>query len=221
MRRSDGRLRDYGVSAPAFADVRPGPQGVELTRAEREQTPACQPPGRLNGDEGEVGDDRHGQLSGGQVRPEDQLGVPSHPALERRTSMVVGCRNLVEDSATRREEAAIAGPSQPESQIDVFIIRAEEGIESPGAAERLGAIERAATAGPENLLDRLFSPSRRGLPVAALGRPAHPGVGIAGRVEPAPDPIGRAPAAPPTRPSRRRMGPGPPRPNLGSLPYRC
>ena len=74
--------------------------------------------------------------------------------------MVVGCRNLVKDPAARREDAAIARPSQPESQVDIFIIRSEQRIEPAGAAEGLDPVERAAATGPEYLIDRPIRPSR-------------------------------------------------------------
>ncbi len=68
--------------------------------------------------------------------------------------MVVGRRDVVIDHATRSKKAAVAGPSQAEGEVDVFVVRAEERVESSGLAQGFGAIERTRAAGAEDFFDR-------------------------------------------------------------------
>ena len=113
-----------------------------------------------------------GQAAGGHVRPEDELGVAGHPALERGAGVIVGGRDLVEDLAAGGEEAAIAGPSEAEGQVDVLVIRAVERDRS----RRRGGAPRPGRRRSSRWRRR---PRRRGgrppigrLAVASLGGPA-------------------------------------------------
>ena len=66
-----------------------------------------------------------------QVRPEEDLGVSGHPALEGRTAVVVAGRDVVMRSRQLgAKQAPIARPSQPEGEIDVLVIRAVERVEA-------------------------------------------------------------------------------------------
>ena len=89
----------------------------------------------------------------GKVRPEEQLGVAGHAALEAGAFVVIAGRDVVIDQAARGEQAAVAGPSQSEGQVDVLVIRAVERIEAAQTLEHIGTIERTRAAGAEDFFD--------------------------------------------------------------------
>ena len=92
-----------------------------------------------------MGHDGGGQPAGGHVRPEDELRVAGHPALECGAGVIVGGRDLVEDPAARDEDAAIAGPAEPEAQVDVLVIGAVERVEAADLPDRLGAVKTSSS----------------------------------------------------------------------------
>ncbi len=105
-------------------------------------------------------------------------------ALEHGAAVVIRRGDVVEDPAPGSEYAPIAGPSQSKSQVDVLVVRDQEGVEAAGDLEGLGPVEGATAAGSEDFVSRPRGPGFRRLAVSALRRPAHQGIGIPSRVDP-------------------------------------
>ena len=157
----------------------------------------------------------------GKVGPEEDLGVPRHPPLERRPGVIVTGRDLVEDPAVGREDAAVARPAEPEGEVDVFVVGVIRRVEAAHLAQRRGAIEARSTrwrrrraraggrtsGGPARRARACWA-SRR---ACRNRRPNRPATGRSGP----------GPGAPPSRPSDRRTAPDPPRSSPRSPRCRC
>ena len=155
------------------ADLRRAPDGVDLAQEEGDEPEPGHPPARLGEQEQGMGHDGGGQAAGGQVRPEDQLGVAGHPALECGAGVVVGGRDVVEDPAAGVEDAAIAGPAEAEGEVDVLVIRAQKRVEAADLPEGFGPVEGARAAGAEDVFDGRSAKRSAGWPWPRLvGQPA-------------------------------------------------
>ena len=204
---ADGRMGDLVRCAAAGEDLAPDAEGVELAGEEgagagrgavaRRPAAAMKP---------RWGMAAARQRADGQVRPEEDLGVAGHPPLERRAARGRSSPRRRGGSGRRGVDAAIAGPAEPEGQVDVLVIATEERVERPDASRgpRRGRrrSSRWRRRPPRRAGPTRTRPTGRGLassasrPGVASRRPSRPGRGRSG-----PGPAGR-----PSRPSGRRTG---------------
>jgi hypothetical protein len=70
------------------------------------------------------------------------------------------------------------------ARVDVLVVGAERGVESPDRAEGVRSVEGARPAGAEDAVGGMSLPIERRLPVASLARPAEQGIAVSGRVDP-------------------------------------
>lgn len=118
-------------------------KSIQLPKPER-TSPALQgAPKPLADGEPKMGKKSRGQPSAWKVTPEEDLRVAGHPTLQSGPTMVVTCRNFVQDAAMWCEDASITGPPKPERQVNVFIVGAERGVERPNPLQGLRPIECA------------------------------------------------------------------------------
>ena len=132
-----------GAVLAVRVDTAGAADGVDLAEKEGDEPEPGHPPAALGDQERGVGEDGGGQVARGQVRPEDKLRVAGDPPLERGVRVVVGGGDLVEDPAARIENGAIAGPAEPEAQIDVLVIRAQKRVESTDLPDRFRPVKGA------------------------------------------------------------------------------
>ena len=145
MRRRDRRPCQVGPQLATLAEPRPFAQGVKFTEEEGARPASGESPEGLRGCEREMRDERGEEPGGRQIGPEQDLRVPRHPTLERGPGVLVAGRDLVEDPAMRGENAVVAGPAEPERQVDVLVVRTERGVERTDPEEGLGAVEARTT----------------------------------------------------------------------------
>ena len=143
VRGGDGALGQVGAELATGVDTAGAADGVDLAEEEGDEPQTGHPPAALGDQERGVGEDGGGQVARGQVRPEDKLRVAGDPPLEPGVSVVVGGGDLVEDPAARIENGAIAGPAEPEAQIDVLVIRAQKRVESTDLPDRFRPVKGA------------------------------------------------------------------------------
>jgi hypothetical protein len=122
MSGSNRGLCQVRAKLPALANIRNASHGIELTQKKWKESEVKDTPGCLGKKKRSMGQESGRQSTCRQVGPEYQLGVAGHSPLKGRAGMVVGCRDLVQDSASGIEDASIAGPSKTESEVHVFIV---------------------------------------------------------------------------------------------------
>ena len=173
VRRRPGWFDQSGTATASCSDFTPGADRVKFAKEEWVKPASPHAPQSLGSQQRDVWQQRPDEKPRRQVRPEDDLGVPGHAALERGAAVVVGRRDVVVDHAARSETGTGSRP----------IAGGRRGRRPRNTSRRAGRSRRRGE-GPRP--DRTHSirwrrrPLRpavrqrapRALAVAALGRPA-------------------------------------------------